>query len=227
VAGQGLGYNDVDDGKTTLFSPVYDLTMFEAVTIRYWKWYSNHTGSSPNTDYWDVEVSNDGGTGWASVEHTTSSANAWRSVTFDLLDHYAAPGQVQLKFVASDEDAGSLVEAGIDDFIIVAFSGTTPVDDGTLAVRLVTDLNQNVPNPFNPRTEIQFSLQRAGQASLKVFDVSGRLVETLAEGQHTAGDHRVFWNGTTADGRPVAAGVYFYRLQTDERILSKRMLLLK
>ena len=225
--GEGDGFNDVDGGKTTLLSPVFDFSVFEEVTIRYWKWYSNDRGSSPGNDFWDVELSNDGGATWTALEHTVTSTNEWRSVTANLLDYFPVPDQVQLKFVAADEGSGSLIEAGVDDLVIVALSGTTGVGDGDMTVRVVTELDQNVPNPFNPRTEINFSLQRPQRASLKVFDIQGHLVKTLAEGDLPAGPQRVFWDGSTHGGRPVAAGVYIYRLETEDQIMTKRMLLVK
>ncbi len=225
--GEGDGFNDIDGGATTLFSPVYDLSSYSEVTLRYWKWYSNNMGYSPNEDYWDVSLSNDGGGSWVVLEHTTQSTNAWVSHTVNILDHFTEVGQVQLKFVASDENGGSLVEAGIDDLVIVAFSGLTGVDDSLLPLQVVTELGQNHPNPFNPRTRISFSLAKAGPAMLQVFDVSGRLVKTLLQEDLPAGDQSVLWDGTAAGGQPVATGVYFYRLETDEKVMSRRMMLLK
>ncbi len=225
--GQGAGYNDIDGGATTLFSPVYDLSGFNEVTLRYWKWYSNNMGATPNLDYWDVSLSNDGGTNWVVVEHTTQSTNAWVSHTVNVLDYFPVADQVQLRFVASDEGAGSLVEAGIDDLAIIALSGVSGVDDELLPVQIVTDLGQNHPNPFNPRTRINFSLAKPGRATLQVFDVSGRLVKTLLQGDLPAGDQSVLWDGTTSGGYPVATGVYFYRLETDDTVMSRRMMLLK
>ena len=145
----------------------------------------------------------------------------------NILDHFTELGQVQLKFVASDEGSGSLVEAGIDDLVIVAFSGVSSVDDSILPLQVVTELGQNHPNPFNPRTRISFSLAKPGPAMLQVFDVSGRLVKTLLQEELPAGDQSVSWDGTSAGGQPVATGVYFYRLETDEKVMSRRMMLLK
>jgi len=226
VVGQGDGYSDVDGGKTTLFSPVYDLAAYDQASIRYWKWYSNNKGYNPNQDYWDVSVSNDGGASWTAVEHTTESTNAWVGVTVNIRDYFESVGQVQLMFVASDEGDGSLVEAGIDDVMIVAYDEVTPVD-GEMLVIQPSRLYQNRPNPFNPVTEISFSLARSGPVKLGIYDVTGRLVKTLLREEMEAGRQSVQWNGTGTDGRTVASGVYFYRLEAGGRVLSKRMLLLK
>ncbi len=75
-------------------------------------------------------------------------------------------------------------------------------------------LSQNVPNPFNPSTTIQFSLPQAGPVSLSIYDVNGRRVRTLVDGRADVGRHSVIWDGRDALGREVASGVYLYRLTT-------------
>jgi len=227
VSGQSDGYNDVDGGKTTLTSPVYDLAGYEEVQVRYWKWYSNDRGATPNSDWWDVSVSNDAGATWTELEHTMQSTQGWEALTFAVTDYFAVPGQLQLRFVAADENDGSLVEAGIDDVAIIALSSTSGVGDGDLQVAMVPVLDQNVPNPFNPSTEISFNLPRSGHASLKIYNVKGALVRVLLDEELAAGTQRVVWDGSDAGSQPVASGVYFYRLVTDEGTLDKRMLLIK
>ena len=88
-------------------------------------------------------------------------------------------------------------------------------------------LEQNHPNPFNPRTSIRFYLPERGSVELEVYDVSGALVRRLASGHFDSGSHTVDWDGTDAHGQPVASGMYVYRLVTDRRSLAKKMLLLK
>jgi hypothetical protein len=76
------------------------------------------------------------------------------------------------------------------------------------------------PNPFNPRTTIVLNLPRAGDASLRVFDLRGRLVRTLHEGPLTAGRHELVWSGDDDNRRAMASGVYFYEAKAvgEERI---------
>lgn len=88
-------------------------------------------------------------------------------------------------------------------------------------------LNQNFPNPFNPTTEICFSLPSATDVTLDIYNISGRKVATLVDGYLQAGEHSVTWNGRFSDGMQVASGVYFYRIETDQFSDSKKMLLLK
>lgn len=123
IEGQSVGYNDVDNGKTTLFSDVYDLTSASQAWAIYRRWYSNDRGAAPGEDFWVVQVSNDGGSTWQTVENTNVDAEQWLEVTVDITSIFPAPDQVKFKFVASDEGSGSLVEAGLDEFIILADLG--------------------------------------------------------------------------------------------------------
>jgi hypothetical protein len=88
-------------------------------------------------------------------------------------------------------------------------------------------LAQNAPNPFNPRTTIQFSLPEEGPARLRVFDVSGRLVSTLVDGVLPARVHEVQWDGTDDRGHPVSTGTYFYRLDARGFTQTRKMVLAK
>jgi|GEM_PF-2241207 len=75
-----------------------------------------------------------------------------------------------------------------------------------------THLAAAVPNPFNPSTEIRFSLGQPGWTRLEVLGIDGRRVAVLVDGLRAAGDHRVSWHGRNAAGRQVASGLYLYRL---------------
>ena len=88
-------------------------------------------------------------------------------------------------------------------------------------------LKQNQPNPFNPSTEIRFTAARSGQASLRVFDMQGRLVRTLLDGWVESGPGSVVWNGRDDQGRAVGSGVYAYRLSVGREQVTRRMVLLK
>ena len=88
-------------------------------------------------------------------------------------------------------------------------------------------LSQNAPNPFNPVTTIGFSLPEAGAMNLVIYDALGRQVRTLVSGQAEAGVYSVAWDGRDAVGRPVASGVYVYRLTTASGTLVRRMTMIR
>ena len=88
-------------------------------------------------------------------------------------------------------------------------------------------LHGNAPNPFRPSTHIRFDLPQRAPVSLKIFDVSGRLVRELVGQPMDAGRHAVLWDGRDGGGRRVSSGVYFYRFETGAFRATKRMVLLK
>lgn len=88
-------------------------------------------------------------------------------------------------------------------------------------------LEQNYPNPFSSYTWIEYSLAQAGNVKLNIYNINGELVRTLFDGRNLPGKHTLKWTGIDNTGSPVSSGVYFYRLQTDDFIESKKMFMLK
>jgi chitinase len=86
-------------------------------------------------------------------------------------------------------------------------------------------LEQNYPNPFNPSTTITFSLPRAGNADLRVFDLLGREVATIAKGEFQAGTYNFVFD--PSGERHLASGVYFYRLQVGDFVETRKMMLMR
>jgi hypothetical protein len=79
------------------------------------------------------------------------------------------------------------------------------------------------PNPTSGNTTLGFSLTAAGKARLAIYDASGRRIALLADGTFGAGARSCEWNGRTEQGTPVADGVYFYRLEADEVVISRKL----
>ncbi|MFQ6608779.1 MAG: Ig-like domain-containing protein, partial [Fidelibacterota bacterium] len=88
-------------------------------------------------------------------------------------------------------------------------------------------LHQNFPNPFNPVTTIRYELPDEGHVRLSVVNILGQQIATLFSGQQEAGFHEITWAGRDAYGRNVATGIYFFVLETKERTLHRKMLLIK
>ncbi len=88
-------------------------------------------------------------------------------------------------------------------------------------------LRPNYPNPFNPETIIRYQLARTTEVKLEIYNLVGQKLTTLVDKKLSSGAHSVTWHGLDALGRPVASGVYIYRLQTDSFVESKKMLLLR
>ncbi len=85
----------------------------------------------------------------------------------------------------------------------------------------------NFPNPFNPSTTIKLNLPKAGDVSLKVFNVRGELVRTLVDGQMVAGEHSIIWDGKTNTGNQSASGIYFYETRANGEVKINKMALVK
>ena len=89
------------------------------------------------------------------------------------------------------------------------------------------ELVQNFPNPFNPTTTIKFALPEASQVTLRIINIRGKLVRTLASGGFEAGYHQFLWDATNDFGVKVSSGMYFYQLQSNDFHEVRKMLLLK
>jgi len=88
-------------------------------------------------------------------------------------------------------------------------------------------LLQNVPNPFNPVTSIQYRLPEQAHVLLSVYDILGRKVRTLVNETRDSGTYSVRWNGTTDSGEAVGSGVYIYELTTPQFISTRKMIIIK
>ncbi len=88
-------------------------------------------------------------------------------------------------------------------------------------------LQQNYPNPFNPTTTISFFLPGAGHVSLTIFDAQGKRIRDLIEREFTGGQATAVWDGRNNSGEAVSSGVYFYRLTAENKVLTRKLTLLK
>ena len=138
-----------------------------------------------------------------------SARNSRRTVFGETVSFSSRPSSIaSTRFPTSDRTARA--------------TGTPPA-----AGRSIVSLRQNRPNPFNPGTEIEFTLAEPRYVALRVYDVGGRLVRTLWDGLTPAGSHSTTWNGDDTAGKAVASGVYFYELQAAEERVRKRMVLVR
>ncbi len=106
------------------------------------------------------------------------------------------------------------------------FAGPTDVGDDQV-IPFGFELSQNYPNPFNPTTKISFSVPRRSNVRIDLYNVLGEHVRTLVDESIPAGARTVQWDGRSDTGTPVASGVYFYRLLSDDFTAIRQMVLLK
>ncbi len=131
-------------------------------------------------------------------------------------------GLAVLRLVVTDPDTA----IGRDSvFVTVTPAMSVGEDDDLLPQSFA--LHQNYPNPFNPATLIEYSVPRSSHIVVAVYNVLGQEIDRLVDDERPAGRHSVFWEGTDSNGRQVASGIYFYRMQAGEFVVTKKMVLLK
>ncbi|MCK4410559.1 MAG: immune inhibitor A, partial [Candidatus Eisenbacteria sp.] len=237
-----INYSDSCDGA--LFMKPVCLGTEGSMTF----WHRMDAEQESSTSAWDcglVQICTDGGSAWSvlypdggySHAKNWNDANplpegmpcwsgtfAWRQETFDLTSYENQQIQIRFRF-ASD---ASVTEEGwyIDDINLTSTSAQTSVPEGEDVPRTFA-LRQNVPNPFNPVTVIQYQLPSEAHVTIDVFNIAGKLVATLVDEEQDAGVKAVTWDGTNATGEKVASGIYMYRMQAGDHASRKMMVLLK
>lgn len=190
----GIGANDVDAGHTTLLSPVIDLTSYQEPIMSYWRWYANApaSGANPASDWWQVELSDDGGDTWQYLENTLQQDISWRRMAFRVADVIDVTSEFQMRFIASDSttlgeylDGGSLIEAALDDIIL--YDASNP--DGVAEVE-----DDGVTGFPNPAVDVVQSAGWMAGSTVRMYEVaSGKLVGS----QRIGGSGGVQWNVTS------------------------------
>ncbi|MGH1363990.1 MAG: T9SS type A sorting domain-containing protein [Calditrichia bacterium] len=211
ASGTVSGQFDVDGGATTLQSPVFDISKMTDPIVTYYKWYSNDLGATPGSESWVVRASVDG-VAWVDVENTSFSSSGWEKVTLRISDFLDVQDSLQFRFIASDEGAGTLVEAGLDDFSLLS-QNTIQSPEPKPLLPVLFALDQNFPNPFNPTTTIPFALPEASNVTITVYDLLGRRLRHVIRRSYDSGFHSAEWNGETDAGNQVSSGIYVYRIQ--------------
>jgi choice-of-anchor B domain-containing protein len=130
AVGGGVGDADIDGGATSLRSPVLDASGLTDPYLSYWRWFSNNQGSAPGEDVMTVHISNNGGSTWVLLETVgptgTDAVGGWIKHTARIADFVTPTSNMRVRFRASDENSGSIVEAAVDDLTIVDFDCTPP-----------------------------------------------------------------------------------------------------
>jgi photosystem II stability/assembly factor-like uncharacterized protein len=132
--------------------------------------------------------------------------------TQTFIDHTVRPGYEYEFVIGVVYDNGSEVRSN------TAVAGLPAV---------ALELCQNYPNPFNPTTSIQFVLPETQRVTVKVYDVSGRLIVTLVDGIKPYGFQTVEWDARNSSGQPVSSGIYYYRLLAGKHSITRRMVLIR
>ncbi len=198
-----VGLADVDNGRTSVITPVFDLTGFTNPIIEYYRWYTNDKGSNPGADFWTVHIKGDVGNIWFKmVERTRISDNSWRRRIFSVDEQLPGFSKVMLKFTAEDLNPGSAVEAAVDDIFIYDNESALSVEGVSPAVRA-----QIFPNPASSQVTVRLPQQAEGTISL--HDLSGKEIQRVTIANS---------NEQVLDVQSVPAGIYMLMIRTAESI---------
>jgi hypothetical protein len=200
AAGSGAGSNDVD-GVTTLTSPLFTASGFSHLRLAYARWYADLPGSATD-DQLLVQVSNDGGASWTTLE-TTANANAWRAVGFDLESVLPPTDRMRLRFTASDNPSNSLCEALVDSLVLSTFSdlptlGEWGATNAAATARLFVDGPASVPWRIRMSTSAGPGQSTGGTAGLSYL--TGTVVDVASGTTAASGRAELPWtvpSGTT------------------------------
>lgn len=154
-------------------------------------------------------------------------------IVIDVSDPYAP---LELGWVQCPVYTGSVQVVDMDDefvyvgcgdagFVIIGLNSGVDVDPASPVGFL--DLGPNYPNPFNPATTLQFDLPRGGVTRLSIHDAEGRLLKTLIDGNRGPGEVRAVWDGKDLHGHLQPSGCYFARLECEDAVVTRKMILLK
>jgi len=189
---------------------------------------SNHSYTQANTYTYTLTITdNQGATGQTSGQIIVSDASN-QYVTVQPSSGTISPGGSQT--ITLTLDAQSINEGTYTGQVNISTNGgniSIPIDylvDVEKLPEVPTEfrLSQNYPNPFNPSTSIEFSIPKTTNVSLKIYDLLGKEVTTLLDEKKSTGTYKVNFNASN-----LASGIYVYRLETDEFIDTKKLLLLK
>jgi DNA-binding transcriptional regulator YhcF (GntR family) len=128
---------------------------------------------------------------------------------------------------ATREEIRAAVDEMIQGFGIKSPQDSENASSGTSPAVSNVIIAQSYPNPFNPETEISFTLPENSYVSLTIYNIQGQKVKRLLNGYQPAGPRKVIWDGRDEKGEGVASGIYFYRIEAGPNTVTNRMVLLK
>jgi hypothetical protein len=172
------------------------------------------TASETNSESWLIDRSESAEGTFTRVHQEQAVGNAPTGATYSWVDRDVHAGIVYYYRLFEKDISGNVTPYGAVTHAEL-LSG-----NGTIPTRFA--LRQNYPNPFNPTTTFEFDIPAAGHASLKVFDLAGREVATVIDGELSAQTYHVTWSGAK-----LSTGVYFYTLKAGNFTDTKKLVLLK
>lgn len=217
--GNPPGTNDVDGGKTTLTTPLLDMAGMTDPHVHFARWFFMNSPGEP--DSFLIDVSADG-VSWVKVRSILTSEPAWRHEAFRVRDYITPTSTVRVRFTAQDQPPEGVVEAAVDDFEFYD-AALTPASAAGSPTTPQAAVSAPRPNPAARGASLTLTLSAPAPARVAVYDLAGKKVRTLFEGQAAAGPTTLVWDGRDALGRGVASGVYWIRAALSGRVFERKL----
>jgi len=149
-----------------------------------------------------------------------------KTISFLLLLYSISFSQVYMNINNKD---GTTESYKIEDVRKLTFQGVVGVRESRLLGNTLNSftLLQNYPNPFNPSTTIEYEIPKSGYVKARIFDITGSLVKTLEDKFQKSGRYKIKWNSKNNFNRQVASGIYIMNIKYNDKILSKKLMLIK
>jgi len=225
----------LNDNPGGLYSPnVYnacylietlDLTQFDQAYLRF-----NSGEMLYDGDYGYLQIKRGNNPGWS----TLLTVNTWNNQEllerFVNLNSFINESELYIRLLMTSNSTDESQGWFVDDIFLVLNQDMPPnvnTDSGIINLPDQVQLYPNYPNPFNPITNIAFSLSKYSLVDLKIVDIEGRQIRHLLSDGFAAGRHGVSWNGTNDLGAAVGSGIYFMVLRAEGKVLSQKLSLIR
>jgi choice-of-anchor B domain-containing protein len=225
----------INDSPSGLYSPnaynpcyliePLDLTHFNQAYIKFNSGEILYPG-----DYGYFQIKRGNTTGWSTILtiHTYNDQEILER--FVNLNSFINESELYIRLLMTSNSTDESQGWFVDDIFLVLNQDMPPnvnTDSGIINLPDQVQLYANYPNPFNPITNIAFSLSKYYMVDLKIMDIKGRQIRQLLNNDFAAGRHNVSWNGTNDLGAAVGSGIYFIILRTEGKVLSQKLSLIR
>jgi len=228
-SGQGTEfYEYMPNGKTTLTSPVFDISNLENPLIKFKYWFFNYYFYNDYVPQYVVQVSSNGGENWVGVTSTNESESAWKKFQFDISNFVSLTPNFQIRFVFdavhySGMQAYYFSEALMDEFEILTTNNSiiNSVDDGIGS----NDGVLSYPNPFSNNITINTYIDKPQRVIAQIFNIYGELVNTISDSYLETGNYTFHWNGTNSYNQKVSTGTYFIKILMNNQVKTEKIIM--
>ena len=224
-AGTILDGNYPDNANTRLISPPVTLpnpSGGETIQLKFWHWFEIEN----NHDQGYLQISENSGE-WITISEVEFDGHGgtpvWTQYVADLTSY--AGSSIRIGFYFTSNSGYTLEGWYIDDIRIEGV--ITEVNEILNPNSNEYTLSQNYPNPFAQQTKIDYSIHKDENVQLIIYNMKGRLIETLVDKKLQKGNYSVIWNGKNDLNDKVVPGIYYYKLKTTNNLITKKMLVVK